>query len=94
MITTTTHERSATDQTLAMLGVLAPVTALLFVLGYARDRARHAWRDERGLSSTVEHAIWAGLGLVAAIGIGALIVAALRNRATDVSNDIENTPLP
>ena len=72
----------------------APIAVLLTVLGYSRERVRAAWKDERGLSETVQIAIWAGIAVVAALSVAAIIVVALRNRSTNVGNDIENSPLP
>jgi hypothetical protein len=82
------------DPALEALGVLVPVTLLVALFGYSRQRARDAWNDERGLSETVQIAIWAGVALVAALTVGGVIVVAIRNRSSDVGNDIENSPLP
>ena len=89
---TTRHARL--DTTLAALGILLPVTVLLTVAGYSRQRARTAWRDDAGFSGTVETAIWAAIALVVTLSVGTVIVFALRNRARTVGNDIENQPLP
>ena len=79
---------------LAALGIVAPMAMLVTLLTYSRDRVRAAWKDERGLSETVQIAIWAGVAVVAALSIAGIIVVAIRNRATNVSEDIENSPLP
>ena len=76
------------------LGILAPITALLILLGYSRTRVRAAWNDERGLSHTVEIAIWAGVAVLAVVGIGSIIVVAVTNRSKSVGTDIENKQLP
>lgn len=73
---------------------VTPVGPLVAVAAYARTRVVAVWRDERGLSKTVEMAIWCGVGLVAALGVGTILINALRNRATGIGNDIENSPLP
>jgi hypothetical protein len=67
---------------------------MLTFASYARDRASIAWHDERGLSKTVEIAMWTFLALGAAAAAAAILIPAIRNRATDTGNDIENTPLP
>ena len=86
--------RTRLDPALDALGVLAPIAMLVTLLGYSRDRMRAAWDDERGFSETVQIAIWAGVGLVAALSIAGIIVVAVRNRSTTVGNDIQNSPLP
>ena len=82
------------DPALEALGVLVPVTMLVTLFGYSRHRMRDAWNDQRGLSETVQIAIWAGVALVAALTVAGVIVVSIRNRSTDVGNDIENSPLP
>ena len=62
--------------------------------GYSRHRIRAAWDDERGLSETVQIAVWAGIAVVATLAVAGTIVLAVRSRATDVGNDIENSNLP
>ena len=86
--------RTRLHPVLAALGIAAPIAVLVSVLSYSRQRVRAAWRDERGLSETVQVAIWAGVGLVAVLSIATIIITALRNRSEDVGTDIENQPLP
>ena len=86
--------RTRLHPVLAALGIAAPIAVLVTLLSYSRQRVRAAWRDERGLSETVQVAIWAAVGLVAVLSIASIIVAALRNRSEDIRGDIANSPLP
>ena len=62
------------DPALEVLGVLVPVTMLVTLFGYSQQRMRAAWNDERGLSETVQIAIWAGVALLAAVSVAGIIV--------------------
>ena len=86
-----TTTRSSTDAALDTLAGFAPLAGPALVIRNALARSRTA-RDDG--ASTVEMIVWSGIALAAALGVGAVLYAALRNRAGVVGNDIQNQPIP
>ena len=86
--------RNRLDTATNTLAGIAPVTALIYMVGYSLDRAKAAARDERGFSVTVQELFWAVIAVSIVAVVSVVIYNAVVNRGSDVGDQIENRSLP
>jgi hypothetical protein len=93
MITSPTS-RNPLDDGIDTLAGFAPIAPIVFMIGYAWDRSRAAASDEHGFSLTIQEIFWAVIAVSLVATVGAVIYNAVRDRGTDIGDDISNRQLP